>query len=138
MTPARSHLLAIVQRSRNDLVRESTDIAFASGDIPIPKPDVEQMIRACVGLLEEALVGEATDVRDSFLDALPSVAKTTTWTLTMKNGLPCWGILIGKLVSETSTEHRSEAIVFLARFLGEWWSEVSKKMLPVNIAEGTL
>jgi hypothetical protein len=100
--------------------------------------DVEQMLRACTALLEEGLVGEATDVRSGFLEALPDVARTSTWDSTMRAGLPCWGIILCQLVTHVGKEHQEEAVKVLSRFMGAWWADVSKKMLPVFIAEGRL
>lgn len=138
MTPTNAHLLSIVRASREELVQRSTDIAFASSDLPIPRPDVEQMLRACVALLEEGLAGESDDIRSGFLDALPDVARSTTWDSTLRGGLPCWGVIVGLLVARASKEHQEEAIQFLSRFMGAWWADVSKKMLPVAIAENKL
>ena len=56
----------------------------------------------------------------------------------LQNGIPCWGVLLGKIVCTTKEEHRDEAIVFLSRFMGAWWRDVSKAMLPVYVAEGKL
>src|SRR5579871_5838832 len=98
MTPGQKHLVTILRDRREDLVQRSTDAAFQSAVVPIPRPDVEQMIRACVAVLEEGLAGESTEVRSGFLAALPDVARTTTWDSTMRGGLPCWGVLIGLLV----------------------------------------
>lgn len=136
MTAFRDHLLSLIEASREDLVRESADISFLSGETPVPRADVEQMLRACVAILEEGLHGGSTDVRAGFLEALRDVARTTTWELTLRTGLPCWGILVGKLTAATSEPYRAEALVFLAQFMGAWWSDVSKVMLPVFISEG--
>ena len=138
MTPCRDHLLSILETWRGDLVQRSTDIAFASNDTPMTREDVEQMMRACVTIIEEGLAGKTTEVRDGFLEALPEIALSTTWELTLKNGIPCWGVILGQLSAAASHEFRDEAIVFLSRFIGQWWSDVSKAMLPVFLAEGTL
>ena len=138
MTRCRAHLLALIEASRDAIVRGSTEAAFFSGDAPIARPDVEQMIRASVSLIEEGLRGESTEIRDNFLEVLPDVARSTTWELTLKNGLACWGVIIGKLVAVTAPEHRDEAVAWLSQFMGEWWSDVSKAMLPVFIAEGNV
>jgi hypothetical protein len=138
MTPCQTHLVTLLETSRESIIRDSTDIAFLSNDNPIARADVEQMIRACVALLEEGLRGDSGDVRTSFLEVLPDVAKTTTWELTLKNGIPCWCVILGRLLGATEVEHRPEALVFLSRFVGQWWSDVSKVMLPVFVAEGTL
>ena len=133
-----THLLGLLETSRESIVQSSTDIAFLSNDTPIERADVEQMIRACVALLEENLRGGSGDIRASFLDVLPDVARTTTWQLTLQNGIPCWCVILGRLVSDAAEEHRPEALVLLSRFVGQWWSDVSKVMLPVFIAEGKL
>ena len=102
MDACNAHLLEIIQRSREELVRESTDISFQSNPLPMAREDVEQMLRACVALVEEGLVGETTVVRSGFLEALPEVAKTSTWDNTLRSGLPCWGVLVGKLSAAAS------------------------------------
>jgi hypothetical protein len=130
--------VSLLEASREEIIRESTDIAFLQDDNPIARRDVEQMIRACVALIEEGLRGESREVRSNFLEALPDVAKSTTWELTLKNGIPCWGVILGKLVAEASPEHRAEATRLLAEFMGQWWADVSKVMLPVFLAEGTV
>ena len=139
MNPCHAHLAQIIGDTREDLVRESTDIAFRSNaSITLRREDVEQMIRACVALLEEGLVGESTSIRAGFLEALPEVARASTWDDTLRNGIPCWGVLLGKLSAAAAEEHRAEAIVFLSSFMGAWWADVSKAMLPVFTAENRL
>jgi hypothetical protein len=138
MTPTNAQLLSILRESREDIVKRSTDIVFASSDTPLERNDVEQMLRACTALLEEALVGESTDVRSGFLEALPDIARTSTWDNTLRAGMPCWGIILCQLVTHMGKEHQAEATQFLSRFMGAWWADVSKKMLPVFIAEDRL
>ena len=138
MTQAHDHLKSVLKDSREDLVQRSTDIAFAAGAIDLPRSDVEQMLRACVAILDEALEGRSTDIRNGFLAALPDVARTTTWDSTMRGGLACWGVLIGQLVARSSKAYQDEATTFLSRFMGDWWADVSKAMLPVHIAENKL
>lgn len=138
MTTFRTQMLSTLQRSREDLVRRSTDIAFVANESPMPREDVEQMMRACVAIIEEGLLGESKVVRAGFLEAMPDVARATTWRITMKNGLPTWGVLVGALSAQAPEEHRDEAIRWLARFMGEWWADVSAAMLPVIIAEKKL
>jgi hypothetical protein len=135
MTPCHAHLVEIIQASRETLVQESTDIAFMGADAPIPRADVEQMLRACIALIEEALQGQSTEVRTSFLEAMPDIARSTTWDSVLENGIPCWGLILGRLVAQTNDEHRNEAIVFLSRFMGTWWRDVSRAMLPVYLRE---
>jgi len=138
MTEGQRQLLATLRGKRDELVQRSTDIAYATNDVDLPRADVEQMLRACIALLEEGLVGESRAVRDGFLAALDDVARTTTWELTMRTGLPCWGIIVGRLAVDVGEAHRDEAIAYLSRFMGDWWADVSKVMLPVFMAEGKL
>jgi hypothetical protein len=56
----------------------------------------------------------------------------------MKTGLPCWGIIVGRLAVDVGAVHRDEAIAVLSRFMGDWWADVSKAMLPVFMSEGKL
>lgn len=138
MDPWRKQLLSILQTSRDDVVRRSTDVALAWDDSPMARPDVEQLIRACLAVIEEGVAGDAKDVRAGFLLALQDVARTTTWELTMKTGLPCWGVIVAELGIRSEAQHRDRVVVWLSRFMGEWWSEVSKVMLPIFIAEQKL
>lgn len=77
-------------------MRKSTDIAFAADDVGLSRAEVEQMLCACVAAVEEGLAGKSRDVRNMFLDALPEVARTTTWDMTLRTGLPCWGAVLMK------------------------------------------
>jgi len=138
MTPYQAHLSAILQASRDDLVKKSTDIAFSSNDAPIPRVDVEQMMRACIAILEEGLAGEGREIRTGFLEAMPDLARSATLELTLRDGLACWGVIIGQLAAASSEQYRDEAVIFLSRFLGAWWNDALKAMIPVFIAEGTL
>ncbi len=138
MTAFKKHLVSIIQETREELVRTSTDIAYEVNDQPLPRADIEQMLRACVALLEEGLRGESSEIRSGFLEALPDVARSTTWDLTVRNGLPCWGVIFGRLVAATDAAQRPEAISWLSTFMGAWWADVSKVMLPVLIEEKKL
>ena len=138
MTDFKKHLATIVQESREELVKSSTDIAFASNEQPLPRGDIEQMLRACVALPEEGLCGDSPDIRAGFLEALPHVARRPTWDLTLRNGVPCWGVIVGRLVAACEPPHRPEAITWLSTFMGAWWADVSKVMLPVLIEEKRL
>ncbi len=138
MKPSQSHIVEVIRSNREDLVQRSTDICFSWDDIPISRPDVEQLLRGCVAVLEEGLVGESNDIRSGFLAAMPDVAHTTTWSHTMRAGLSCWAILVGQLTTRVGAEHRDESLRILAKFMGDWWADVSKVMLPVCIAENKL
>ncbi|MFO0617011.1 MAG: hypothetical protein U0414_30730 [Polyangiaceae bacterium] len=138
MTECKTHLIGIIRATRESLVQSSTDIAYASDEVPLPRPAVEQMLRACVAIVEEGLVGESQEVRAGFLEALPDVARSSTWDATLRGGLPCWGVLLGQLVARAEPAHRAEAITWLSTFMGAWWADVSKVMLPVLIAEKRL
>jgi hypothetical protein len=138
MEAFRSQLTSILQRSREELVRQATDIAFVTGEAPMPRPDVEQMMRACVALIEEGLAGESQTIRTGFLEAMPDVARASTLRSTLKNGLPTWGVLVGMLSAEVPAEHREDAIRWLSRFMGEWWADVVEAMLPVIIEQKTV
>ncbi len=50
----------------------------------------------------------------------------------------CLGVIIGQLVASTASDHRPEAIQFLSCFMGAWWSDVSRDMLPVYLGEGRI
>ncbi len=138
MTPTQSHLVDVIRSNREELVQKSTDICFSWPDMPIPRPDVEQLLRGCVAVLEEGLVGESNDVRTGFLAAMPDVARTTTWSHTMRAGVSCWGVLVSLLATRVNAEHTEETMRTLAKFMGDWWADVSKVMLPVSIAENKL
>jgi hypothetical protein len=131
-------MLSLMNAKREALVQSATDIAFAGGDTPLPRADVEQMIRACVAIAEEGLVGQSREIRAGFLEALPDVARSTTWDLTVKNGVPCWTIIMGQMVCGIPGEDQPAAIHWFSRFIGEWWADVSRAMLPVLVAENRL
>ena len=138
MDTFRTHMLETLRRSREDLVLRSTDIAFFANESPMGREDVAQMMRACVAIIEEGLIGETQVTRAGFLEAMPDVARASTWRITMKNGLPTWGVLVGTLAAAAPPDHRDEAIRWLSRFMGDWWSDVSAAMLPVMIEEQRL
>lgn len=138
MDTFRTHMLETLRGAREDLVRRATDIAFVANESPMPREDVEQMMRACVAVIEEALIGESQVTRAGFLEAMPDVARASTWRVTMNNGLPTWGVLVGTLSAAAPPEHRDEAIRWLSRFMGAWWADVSAAMLPIMISEKRL
>lgn len=138
MSAWKKRLIDVIGDTREVLVEKATSIVFAANDTPIPRADVVQMMRACVSIVEEALLGETDEVRAGFLEALPDIARTTSWSLTLKNGIPCWTAIMGRLVTALPAGDQDEAITWFSSFIGEWWSDVSKAMLPICIAEGKL
>ena len=138
MIPCQAHLLSVLRTSRDELVRRSTDVVYLTDNAPLPREDVEQLMRASLAILEEGLAGETNEVRSGFLEALPELAGATTLDDAIKGGLPTWGVIIGQLSVAVNEQYRDEAIMILSRFMGLWWSDVLKVMLPVYMAKGTL
>lgn len=136
MSPTNAHLLSVLRGSREDIVKQSTDIAFASAEVPFERSGLEQLLRASIAVVEERLAGDATNVRREVLDTLHDLAHTWTWDATLRASLPCWGVLLGQLVSGAGRGDQAEAIRLLSRFLSAWLADVSKKMLPVPVVEG--
>lgn len=141
MPSATEHLLALIQRDREALVRETSDAAYAAGSIKLERESTEQMMRGVIAVVEEAVEGKGTDTRDMFLQtALPGViaAGKTSWSDMLHDGLPCWGVLIGKLVVAADDEHREEVLQILSRLQGTWWKDVSETVLPLYKERGEL
>jgi hypothetical protein len=139
MDAASAHLISVIQKNRDRLIQETTDISFASGTIAIPREGVEQMLTGVMALTEEALVGTSREMRQLFLEtALPEATNTTSWPEMLKNGLPCWGLLIGRVTMLLSEEHRDAGLTRLSRIMGEWWMDVSNAVLPLYKARGEL
>lgn len=141
MDPTISHLLELIQQNRGRLIQESTDISFLSGSNLIPRDSAEQMLHGVVAILEEALRGESSEFRKMFLEtALPAVVEAgqTSWADMLQNGLPCWGVLLGRLLILVKEPHRDAALSHLSRVMGEWWRDVSLTVLPLYKERGEL
>jgi hypothetical protein len=133
MEDCRAHILDVIARNRDDLVREATDVAFLAGETPIPRADGEQMIRGVISVIEEGIRGESDAVRSGFLAVMPDIARATTWELLISDGLPCWGVILCKLITAVDEKHRANATVVLSQFLGGWWRDVAKVTFPVYL-----
>lgn len=133
----RQNLFVRLERTREELTLRATEIVCSS-DASVPRVDVEQHMRACVAILTEAASGHSRAVREAFLEALPYVARETTWGTTIEKGLQSWAVIVGLLGAETEPEHRDLTLAWLARLTGAWWADVSAAMLPVMLRRGTL
>jgi hypothetical protein len=141
MTTVEQHLITLISEQRQQLLQKSTDIAFASGLAITDKASVEQMLNAVILILEEYLRGEGKEIRTMFLEtAMPAVVEsgTSSWGDMLRDGLPCWGILIGQLSVSAEEPFRVAAIERLSRIMGEWWLDVSNVVLPLYKARGEL
>jgi hypothetical protein len=135
------HILQVMRTHHDVLVREATDIVFASGEASVDRSTVEQLLRGNMAIIAESLLGESTDLRRMYLDvALPEVARsgTSTWRTVLRDGLPCWGIIVGQIAVRASETHRQDVIVRLSRLMGVWWAEVWDSMSPVYRSTGSL
>jgi hypothetical protein len=134
-----AHVLGIIASSREALVKQMTDIVYVSGSAPIDRTTAEQLIRGVVVVLEEWLGGQSTDIRRAYLEtALPEVARTdaSPWSIVLRQGLPCWGLLIGLLAAHADEPHRLAVIRRLSLIQGEWWADVWEAMAPVYKSRG--
>lgn len=132
---------SILDKDGETLVQQMTDIVYDSGGAVIDRASAEQLLRGCVVILQEWLAGESTDVRRSYLEtALPEVARSgqSPWVAVLRDGLPCWGLLIGLVTGRAETAQRPAVAHRLALIQGEWWADVWKAMSPVYRERGEL
>jgi hypothetical protein len=136
---ADAHILGIIASDREGLIAQMTDIT--AGQSTLDRASAEQLLRGVVSVLEEWLVGESDEVRRSFLEAaLPEVARSgmSPWSSVLRDGLPCWGVLIGLLAARADESRRPEVIHRVALILGEWWADVWQVMSPAYKERGDL
>jgi hypothetical protein len=141
MNPVDSHILEILQSQRDVLLKETTDIVYASGGATMDRASTEQLLRGAIAIVEESISGAPSDQRRMYLDAaLPEVARSgnSPWRTVLSDGLPCWGVIVGLIAARANETHRNDAIVRLSRLMGTWWAEVWDVMSPVYRSKGEL
>jgi hypothetical protein len=138
---ADAYILGLLAQDREALLTQMIDTVYVSGQATIDRTSVEQLLRGVVAVLEEWLAGESDDIRRSFLDAaLPDLARSgmSPWSAVLRDGLPCWGVLLGILSARAEESRRTEVVHRLALILGEWWAAVWQAMYPAYKEKGEL
>jgi hypothetical protein len=134
-----AHILAIIDRDRESIVLELTESMVGSGDVPMDRVTIEQLIRGVVAVLYEAVEGESADVRRAVLVAAVEVARSGTFTpsKSLRTALTVWGTLIGMVVLRANPGFQRAILPRLAQVQGEWMSRAWEAMYPAFVlAEG--
>jgi hypothetical protein len=134
-----AHILAVIAREKESIVQELTDSMVSSGDVPMDRSSIEQLIRGVVSVLQEAVEGESADVRRAVLVAAVEVARSGTFTPTksLRVALTLWGTLIGMVVLRANPGFQRAILPRLAQVQGEWMSQAWEAMYAAFLlAEG--
>jgi hypothetical protein len=132
-----AYILGILERDREYLVQQMTEAVISGGQVPGDRETVERLLYGILGVLAEWLGGQSTEVRTRTLEVdMPEVARVVPWRMNLREGLPCWGLLIGMLAVRSESSRQPALIHRLAQIQGQWWADVWEAMYPVYKEQG--
>lgn len=145
MNSADNHILHVLVTHREQLLQDMINTAVMRSTDHSAEGErgmmVEQMLRGALMVLEEALRGESRELRESMLEtALPSLVEAggISWEDILYNGLACWSVVLGRMTLAVDEEYRDVCIRRIAYFIGDWWRDISKALLPLFKARGEI